>query len=94
MFNRTHQDHRGIDLQPGQIVAYNWSGAIAVGEILSVTNSAITIKQTTPGRQAKPSKVKDSHSVLVLFEHRDNHPCTECDATPLLFHNVGCSRAG
>ena len=63
------RDLYGSPILVGQLVAYNWSGRVAKGTVLSVNNSSIVIEPDLPKnyyRQKGPSRVKNDHSVLVL----------------------------
>lgn len=63
-------DNAGATPEVGDYVAYNWSGQIATGFIVSVGRSRYAplyrIEQVLPGRQTNHSRVKGSRNVLVL----------------------------
>lgn len=63
-------DNAGHTPEVGDYVAYNWSGQIATGYIVSVGRSRYSptyrIEQVLPGRQQKHSRVNGSRNVLVL----------------------------
>lgn len=74
-------DHRGTDIEAGKRVAYNFSGEIAMGEVVSArgayrkdsnqswTRAEIKVRVIAPKRhQGHISTVRDAKNVLVLFE--------------------------
>lgn len=72
------RDNRGTLIEAGCQVAYNYSGQIAVGKVISATAAKITIelgcKMNTDGVPKKPGKisiVKNPQNVMVLFEDKD-----------------------
>jgi hypothetical protein len=69
------KDNRGTPIEVGCQVAYNYSGQIAVGKVLSATPKKITIElginMNTDGVVKRPGKisiVKNRQNVLVLKE--------------------------
>lgn len=63
-------DSRKREIRPGQRVAYNMSGNIALGEVLDVQRSHVKIQQIaggyTPHRGPHISRVKNGGSIMIL----------------------------
>lgn len=64
------RDNRGTALEPGQRVAYNFSGNIAMGTIKRITPSGVIhIDREWPvNHNGAVSQVKDSRGVMVVHE--------------------------
>ena len=66
------RDSRGVEIKPGQIVAFNRSGDVIEGEVWRVNSGAVLIFAHPDFQQGrndtKPSRVRNPRGILVLKE--------------------------
>lgn len=66
---KTRTDRRGNTIEAGARVAYNYSGDVASGTVVKVTNSEIHIERDSEFHGTNPiSRVKRPEGVLVIHE--------------------------